>query len=291
MEDLGEFEPHALECARIQARGSGRVRRNLRQPFRCQLGGIGARIALDHLVRRCARIARCSELVLRVAELQQRIRGLARLRVVLTDGAKCVDGIVVVARDVVALAEPVLRIVGQRALRIVPQKILELRDGAVVVRALERIERMVIGGLILRPAAPALPLGRTGAATLADRGARGKPGRAALERGFEHLEPTVEIRIKIALLLAQLSLLFCSSSTSPRNSPQLRLEHVDTLRQRQQALIADHALDPSEALIDIVELDLRRVGLRVSQAAQQPASVASIGASRVAAVPVTLSAR
>jgi len=79
---------------------------------------------------------------------------------------------------------------------------------------------------------------------------------------LQRRQPPIEIGVQITLLLAQHVVAILQLFDFAAQLAQLRLEPVDPLRQLQQALIVDDALDASESLIDVVELDQRRVRLR-----------------------------
>src|SRR6187431_1360913 len=89
----------------------------LREPLAGETGGGGIAKTLYDLVERRARLAPVLQLVIAVADLEQRIRNLAGLRILLDHGPEIAQRVRILFGDVVRFTEPVLRVVGQRAVR------------------------------------------------------------------------------------------------------------------------------------------------------------------------------
>ena len=141
-------------------------------------------------------------------------------------------------------------------MRIEAQKIAELRDRSAIVSALECLEGMVVGGLIRA--------GRPGGCTCPRGGPRATCracDRAILERRLERADAPIQVGIQITLLLAQRLAVVLQLLDIAAQITQLALERIQALRERKEALIANHALDTAEPLIDVIELDLCRIRL------------------------------
>ena len=161
----------------------------------------------------------------------------------LTDGAKGAGGGLVVALHVVGLAQPVLRIVGQRARRIGAEEVLEAGDRHRVAAGLQRIERLAIDGLLHR--GRRVRSGRAAAAVVG--AARASAGAAAaapvLAAPAGPADPVPAPAPPAALMrfsrsayrsrccLRSSSLLCSSSSMRPRSSRRLACSLIEPLRQ------------------------------------------------------------
>src|SRR5690606_18516397 len=100
-------------------------------------------------LERGARVVVLLELVVAVADLEQRVRELGRLRVLLDDLLEFGQSAHEVALHVMRLGEPVLRVVRERALREAREKILERGRRLRTAARLHEIERRLIALLIV----------------------------------------------------------------------------------------------------------------------------------------------
>src|SRR5579863_6667084 len=80
------------------------------------------------------------QLVLAIADLEQGVRTLARLRIFVDYPLKSAQRLRKRLVDVVGLAQPILSIVRERTVRIHDQKLLERRDGTIVLAVLQQVE-------------------------------------------------------------------------------------------------------------------------------------------------------
>ena len=115
----------------------------LRQARRWSIGK-----SRDHLPKHFARGLKLLGFVAAEADLEQRIGELAGLRVLLDDALKGGLRFRIGLVHIVGLAQPVLRVVGQRAIGIGDQKFLECRDGAVILAVFQQIECRLVGELV-----------------------------------------------------------------------------------------------------------------------------------------------
>ena len=102
------------------------------------------RIRLHDLVQRGLGLIPFFKFVLTVTDLEQRVGRLLVIRIALEQGAERLLGDLVVLGDVVRLAEPVVRIAGQLAVRILIDEALETPRRFCVTAILERRERRII---------------------------------------------------------------------------------------------------------------------------------------------------
>src|ERR1700676_543535 len=90
-----------------------------------------------------------SQLVLAVADFEQGIGTLARLRIFIDYALKGSLSLWKRLVHVVGLAQPILSVVRERTVRIHDQKLLKRRDGAIVLTLLQQVEGGLIRGLVV----------------------------------------------------------------------------------------------------------------------------------------------
>src|SRR5260221_10966706 len=136
------------------------------------------------------------QLVLAIADLEQGVGTLARLRIFVDYPLKSTLSLWIRLVDVVGLAQPILRVVREGTVRVHNQKLLKRRDGAIVLTVLQQVEGGLIRGFVVRGRRRGI---RTGAA----RARIARPGRRTGPAArLENLHTPIEIRVQVALLFA-----------------------------------------------------------------------------------------
>src|SRR5581483_4681978 len=110
---------------------------------RSRHGGVG--VAGDHLAQGFARLGVSGELVLRVADLEQRIGHLGALRILAHHFSELIEGGAKIARDVRRFADPVLGVAAEPTLRVARHELAEASRRLLVKSLLHQRE----GGVVL----------------------------------------------------------------------------------------------------------------------------------------------
>src|SRR5216683_4752512 len=139
------------------------------------------------------------QLVLAIADLEQGIGTLARLRIFVDYPLKSALSLRKRLVDVVGLAQPILSVVRERTLRIHHQELLKRRDGTIVLTILQQVEGSLIRGLVVGTGRRGTPAGA--ARTCVARSGRGTARTGAAAR-LETFHAPIEIGVQVALLFA-----------------------------------------------------------------------------------------
>src|SRR5579859_124315 len=115
----------------------------LRQACRWRVGKLRR-----HLLERTTRRRIVLQLIVAVADLEQRVRELARAGIFLHHPLKCGERLLKLLVHVIRLSEPILRIIGQSAVGIGREEGLKSRYGAIVLAGLQEVEGGLIGDLV-----------------------------------------------------------------------------------------------------------------------------------------------
>src|SRR5882724_4557005 len=172
--------------------------RHLVETLLRQMPGRRVRELLDYLRQSSLGRVPLFQLVLAIADLEQGIGTLARLRIFVDYPLKSALSLRKRLVDVVGLAQPILRVVRERTVRIHDQKLLKRRDGTVVLAVLQQVEGRLIGGLVVAARRRGIGAARPTRARIARSG--GGACRTAAAR-LETLHTPIEIGVQIALLL------------------------------------------------------------------------------------------
>ncbi|HSS01221.1 MAG TPA: polyprenyl synthetase family protein [Kofleriaceae bacterium] len=164
----------------------------------------------------------------------------------------------VLARDVVRLAEPVLSIARERTRRVRADETLESADGLREVGTLERVERSVVRRLLAARTHRGTSAGRRRTRRRRAGGRRTARTTDTAQR-LERREALLEIAVQRARLVLSTVALVLQHLDLAADRAQIRLQRVDALRQLEQALVCQHALDPLHPAVEILEADLHRI--------------------------------
>src|SRR5262245_5341532 len=213
-----------------------------REPCRRRVG----ELAHDFLKRRARGVA-VAELDLAVANLQQRIGQLRRLRILLEDFAKRGQRVLELAAHVVRLGEPVLRVVRERARRELREELLERPSGLGILALRDQIERCLVVLLVAtRGPRHGRPL-HTGRRALPCRRAKRRRLRRWLERArprlLERLQSTVDVDVELALPAVAVLRFEPQRLELAAQRGRLATQALDLARELDQALVLDDALD------------------------------------------------
>src|SRR5210317_450646 len=204
-----------------------------------------------YTLERSARCIPLLEFVVAVPHLEQGIRHLSRPRELRHDYSELGERHVEHLRHIVRLSQPVLCIIGQLAIRIRHQELLECHGRGLVALLLEQLERSLV----------VVAIRTTRQGQLAWR--QGAPFHyAGRGTGLEFLDAGIKIRIKLSLPV--------------RRGLRAVLEFLDTaldliistfhraylLRQVDQALVLNYPLDRLHAALELVQFDQNRVFAR-----------------------------
>src|SRR5258706_1954620 len=219
-------------------------------------GGFRSGETRDDVLERVARAARVALLGLDRGDREQRVGRLGGLRILREQLLLRGQRGAIVAHVGVADADPVVRVRGERARRIVLHEGAEGVDRGRKVVAAKEVRRRVVGLDLAR----LVLLGRR---PWSGRiGARGKPyagihrrrrpggGRAA----FEALQPRIEVQVEIALALLHLLVLVAEDLELPAQARHLGVDLLELAHQLDHADVADALLEAGDARLVVEPL-------------------------------------
>lgn len=144
-----------------------------------------------------------------------------------------------VARHVVALTEPVLRVVGHRTVRKAGQQLLEPFGRLRVLAVAQQVERRLVIGAIVA-AGNREPVPRRSLLHL----------RLAVAR-LQRLQPLAQVVIEFALLLARTLVAELQLLDLAPKRARLCLGGLEPLREVEQALVGQHPFKPQQAAVQL----------------------------------------